>query len=201
MQKSKVLVIDNYDSFVYNLVQYLGELGSETVVIRNDDLNRDSFESEILNRIKPTHILLSPGPGRPSGAGLMMDVIEKFAGRLPILGVCLGMQGIGEVFGAKLIHAAELMHGKTSQIHIVGKSKLFEGIPSPYIATRYHSLVLERQSVIDSQDLVLEAQTADGTVMAIAHRKYQNLVGVQYHPESILSEYGHKLLQNFLSFR
>lgn len=198
---SRVLVIDNYDSFVYNLVQYLGELEAEVMVVRNDELEKNNFVKQINEDIKPTHILLSPGPGRPEAAGLTMNIIREFAGKLPILGVCLGMQAIGEVYGAKLIHAPTLMHGKTSEIHVVGKHSLFKDIPSPYTATRYHSLILERQSVISSQSLILEAETEDHVVMAISHKDHPNLVGVQYHPESILSEYGHKLLSNFLNLQ
>ncbi|MCE2929149.1 MAG: aminodeoxychorismate/anthranilate synthase component II [Candidatus Caenarcaniphilales bacterium] len=197
-QQHKVLVVDNYDSFVYNLVQYLGEIGAEVIVIRNDDYNDDQIISVIESQIKPSHILLSPGPGRPSESKICLKILKDLAGKIPILGVCLGMQALGEIYGAKVTYAPELMHGKTSEILVTGSNLLFENIPRKYIATRYHSLVLDRASVDACPNLSLEAITEDGTVMAVAHSKYPNLVGVQYHPESILSEYGHELLANFL---
>jgi para-aminobenzoate synthetase component 2 len=196
----KVLVIDNYDSFVYNLVQYFAELGAETIVWRNDEYE----EGQVLEKIQeldPSHILISPGPGRPKDSGISLMIIEEMKSKLPILGVCLGCQAIGELHGAEVIHAPELMHGKTSEIQVQGTSKLFTDIPKTYTATRYHSLVLKRDDVLASDKLVLEAQTKDGVVMAISHKDYPNLVGVQYHPESILSEHGYKLLENFLSFK
>jgi anthranilate synthase/aminodeoxychorismate synthase-like glutamine amidotransferase len=193
----KVLVIDNYDSFVYNLVQYFGELGAETIVWRNDEYKPEEIEKK-LAELNPSHILISPGPGRPEDSGISLDIICKYKDKLPILGVCLGCQAIGKLFGAVVTHAPELMHGKTSEIHITGKHSLFKDIPSPYNATRYHSLIIDRFSLGLSKDLNLEAETKDGLVMAVSHVNYPNLVGVQYHPESILSEYGHKLLNNFL---
>jgi anthranilate synthase/aminodeoxychorismate synthase-like glutamine amidotransferase len=195
----KVLVIDNYDSFVYNLVQYFAELGADTVVWRNDEYT-DSEVIEKVKELKPSHILISPGPGRPKDSGISLKIITEFKGQIPILGVCLGCQAIGELHGAKVIHAPELMHGKTSEIHIKGASAVFKDIPATYTATRYHSLILDRDDVLASQDLELEADTEDGIVMAISHKEHKNLIGVQYHPESILSEYGHKLLENFLRF-
>lgn len=196
---SKVLVIDNYDSFVYNLVQYLAELGAEVEVLRNDALPTETCIATIRNEIKPTHILISPGPGKPSSSGISLDIIRELKGEIPILGVCLGCQAIGEIYGAKVVHAPELMHGKTSQIHHNSSSPLFKGIPSPYTSTRYHSLVIDREALESAADLKLEAWTDNGLVMAVSHVKYSNLVGVQYHPESILSEYGKELLANFLA--
>ena len=195
----KVLVIDNYDSFVYNLVQYFAELGAETVVWRNDEHPENKVLTEI-DKLKPSHILISPGPGRPKDSGISLKIIEELKGKLPILGVCLGCQAIGKLHGAEVIYAPELMHGKTSEILVEGSSKIFSDIPKSYTATRYHSLVLDKDDVLNSEKLNLEAQTKDGVVMAISHKDYPSLVGVQYHPESILSEYGHKLLENFLSF-
>jgi anthranilate synthase/aminodeoxychorismate synthase-like glutamine amidotransferase len=193
----KVLVIDNYDSFVYNLVQYFQELGAETVVWRNDEYSDDLVLEEI-NKLKPTHILISPGPGRPEDSRLSLKIINELKGQIPILGVCLGCQAIGQLHGAEVIYAPELMHGKTSEILIEGSSEIFDDIPKKYTATRYHSLVLKKEDILASDQLILEAQTKDGVVMAVSHAKYKNLIGVQYHPESILSEYGHKLLDNFL---
>ena len=194
----KVLVIDNYDSFVYNLVQYFGELGAETVTWRNDEYSDDEVIEKVLE-LNPSHILISPGPGRPSDSGISLKIIQELKGKIPILGVCLGCQAIGELHGAKIVHALELMHGKTSEIFILGKHNIFKDIPSSYTATRYHSLVIDRASLDASRELELEAETKDGTVMAVSHKDYPSLIGVQYHPESILSEYGHKLLDNFLN--
>lgn len=194
----KVLVIDNYDSFVYNLVQYLGELGAETVVWRNDEYTGTEIIEEVL-KLKPTHILISPGPGRPEDSGISLKIIQELKGKLPILGVCLGCQAIGQLHGAKVVHAPELMHGKTSEIFIMGEHAIFKDIPRSYTATRYHSLIIDRASLEASSELQLEAETKDGLVMAVSHKDYPSLIGVQYHPESILSEYGHKLLENFLS--
>lgn len=194
----KVLVIDNYDSFVYNLVQYFGELGAETITWRNDEYSEDEVIAEV-EKLKPTHILISPGPGRPSDSGISLKIIQELKGKIPILGVCLGCQAIGELHGAKIVHAPELMHGKTSEIQVKGGHGIFKDIPGTYTATRYHSLVIDRESLEAAKDLVLEADTQDGTVMAVSHKDYPSLVGVQYHPESILSEYGHKLLENFLA--
>lgn len=193
----KVLVVDNYDSFVYNLVQYLGELGAETVVIRNKDFSDGEIASKIQNEFKPTHILISPGPGKPKDAGLSNTIIKELAGKLPILGVCLGHQCIGEIYGAKVTKAPEIMHGKVSEIFHHTENEIFKDIPSPYTATRYHSLVIDHDS-ISGTALSIEAKTQDDIVMAISHSEIKNLIGVQYHPESILSEHGHKLLANFL---
>ncbi len=197
----KVLVIDNYDSFTYNLVQYLGELGAETEVIRNDAFTKDECISRILNEIKPTHILISPGPGKPKDSGISIEIIKDLAGKIPIFGVCLGMQAMGEIYGAKVVHAPELMHGKVSEIHHHSKHPVFKDIPNTFTATRYHSLIVDRASAEAVPDLVIEAETADHLVMALSHRKYPTLIAVQYHPESILSEYGHKILENFLSLK
>lgn len=196
--KNKVLVIDNYDSFVYNLVQYFQELGAETVVWRNDEFTDEKIVAEI-QKLKPSHILISPGPGRPKDSGISLKIIQEFKDKLPILGVCLGCQAIGELHGADVVHAPELMHGKTSEIKVIGSSSIFNDIPASYTATRYHSLVLDKATVESSTELILEAQTEDGVVMAVSHKEFPKLIGVQYHPESILSEYGHKLLENFLA--
>lgn len=187
----KVLVIDNYDSFVYNLVQYLAELGAETIVIRNDEaISR-------VEEIKPSHILISPGPGKPSDAGICIEVIKRYAGKIPIIGVCLGHQAIGEAYGAKVVKAPYLMHGKTSLIKHHG-GDLFKDISEEFTATRYHSLIIDRASIIPNT-LRVDAETEDGLVMAVSHATVPGLYGVQYHPESILSEYGHKMLENFLN--
>lgn len=185
-----ILVIDNYDSFTYNLVQYLGELGGELRVVRNDALS----PAECL-ALQPSHIVLSPGPCTPNEAGICCDLIPVVAGRIPILGVCLGHQTIGQVFGARVVRAAQVMHGKTSQIYHDGEG-IHEGIPQSFTATRYHSLVLEPQSIPDM--LRVSARTADGVVMAIQH-VHHPIFGVQYHPESIMTEGGMRLLSNFLN--
>jgi anthranilate synthase/aminodeoxychorismate synthase-like glutamine amidotransferase len=186
----RVLVIDNYDSFVYNLVQYLGELGAEPIVYRNDELTVDEALA-----LDVDCILLSPGPGRPEDAGIMLDLIRAGAGVKPIFGVCLGHQAIGHVFGGEVVRARELMHGKTSLVnhHDVG---VFAGLPNPLVATRYHSLVVEPSSVPDC--LEVTATTDDGTIMGLRHRDFP-IEGVQFHPESILTAAGHDLLRNFLS--
>jgi anthranilate synthase/aminodeoxychorismate synthase-like glutamine amidotransferase len=186
----RVLVIDNYDSFVYNLVQYLGELGAEPVVYRNDELTvTDALALDV------DCILLSPGPGRPEDAGIMLDLIREGAGVKPIFGVCLGHQAIGHVFGGDVVRARELMHGKTSLVnhHDVG---VFAGLPNPLVATRYHSLVVEPSTVPGC--LEVTATTDDGTIMGLRHREFP-IEGVQFHPESILTAAGHDLLRNFLS--
>jgi anthranilate synthase/aminodeoxychorismate synthase-like glutamine amidotransferase len=185
----RVLVIDNYDSFVYNLVQYLGELGAEPIVYRNDELT----VTEAL-ALDVDGILLSPGPGRPEDAGIMLDLIREGAGVKPIFGVCLGHQAIGHVFGGDVVRARELMHGKTSLVnhHDVG---VFAGLPNPLVATRYHSLVVEPSTVPDC--LEVTATTDDGTIMGLRHRDFP-IEGVQFHPESILTAAGHDLLRNFL---
>jgi anthranilate synthase component II len=187
---ARVLVIDNYDSFVYNLVQYLGELGAEPLVHRHDELTLDEIEA-----LDPDAVLISPGPGRPEDAGLSNDVIRHFAGRRPVLGVCLGHQCIGQVYGADVVRAPEIMHGKTSLIRHTGVG-VFAGLPSPLEATRYHSLVVDRDSV--PAELEVTAWTDDGTVMGLRHREHP-VEGVQFHPESVLTTAGHDLLRNFLA--
>jgi anthranilate synthase component 2 len=186
----RVLVIDNYDSFVYNLVQYLGELGAEPLVHRHDELGLDEIAA-----LDPDAVLISPGPGRPEDAGLSNRVIEHFAGRRPVLGVCLGHQCIGQVYGGEVVRAPRIMHGKTSLIRHDGTG-VFAGLPEPFEATRYHSLVVERSSV--PPDLEVTAWTDDGTVMGLRHRTLA-VEGVQFHPESILTGSGHDLLRNFLA--
>jgi len=184
-----ILVIDNYDSFTYNLVQYLGELGAELAVFRNDKIAVDR-----IRKMKPSKILISPGPGEPRNAGISEEVIRKFAGSVPILGVCLGHQAIGEVFGGKIVRARSIMHGKTSAIYHDGTG-IFKGVKDPFDATRYHSLVVERKSF--PKDLVITARTLDKEIMGLRHKKFQ-VYGVQFHPESILTGEGKKILQNFL---
>jgi anthranilate synthase/aminodeoxychorismate synthase-like glutamine amidotransferase len=184
------LVIDNYDSFVYNLVQYLGELGAEPVVHRSDAFTLDDIEA-----LAPDAVLISPGPGRPEDAGLSNEVIATFAGRVPILGVCLGHQCIGQVYGGEIVGAPAIMHGKTSEIRHEGTG-VFAGLPSPLEATRYHSLVVGADSVPDA--LEVTARTEDGVVMGLRHREL-DVEGVQFHPESILTEHGHDLLRTFLA--
>jgi anthranilate synthase/aminodeoxychorismate synthase-like glutamine amidotransferase len=185
----RILVVDNYDSFVYNLVQYLGELGADPVVHRHDDLTID----EIL-ALEPDGVLISPGPGRPEDAGLSNEVIRRFAGVRPVLGVCLGHQCIGQVYGGEVVRAPAIMHGKTSLVHH-GGGGVFAGLPDPLEATRYHSLVLAPGSVPEA--LEVTAWTDDGVVMGLRHREH-DVEGVQFHPESILTASGHELLKNFL---
>jgi anthranilate synthase component 2 len=190
----KVLMIDNYDSFTYNLVQYLGELGAEVEVVRNDQVGVDDVLAA-----DASHIMLSPGPGTPDQAGISMAVIEALAGTRPILGVCLGHQSIGQVYGGKIRHAREIMHGKTSAIRHTG-SGVFSGLDDPFVATRYHSLVVERDSLPECLEITAWTETADGEmdeIMGLRHRDYA-VEGVQFHPESILTDNGHALLQNFL---
>jgi anthranilate synthase component 2 len=182
-------MIDNYDSFTYNLVQYLGELGEDVKVARNDELTVDEIE-----RLSPARVVLSPGPCTPNEAGVCLDLIDRLAGRVPILGVCLGHQAIGQAFGGRVVHAKELMHGKVSRIHHSGAG-VFRGLPTPYDATRYHSLAIDRASC--PADLEVTAWTEDGEIMGVRHRKLA-IEGVQFHPESILTEHGHALLKNFL---
>ena len=183
-------MIDNYDSFTYNLVQYLGELGEDVKVIRNDELTVDE-----IGDLAPERIVLSPGPCTPNEAGVSLEVIRRFAGRTPILGVCLGHQAIGQAFGGKVVHAKQLMHGKVSRVHHSGKG-VFAGLPTPYEATRYHSLAIERASC--PPELEVTAWTDDGEIMGVRHRTLP-VEGVQFHPESILTEHGHALLKNFIS--
>lgn len=184
-----ILVIDNYDSFTYNLVQYLGEIGQEVLVRRNDQIDLNGIES-----LKPDHILISPGPCTPNEAGISLALIDHFKGKIPILGVCLGHQSIGQVFGGEVIRAEKLMHGKTSDIYHDGKT-IFEGIPSPYTATRYHSLIVRRETLPDC--LEISAETKDGEIMGLRHKEYP-IEGVQFHPESIITDHGLKLLRNFV---
>jgi len=188
--RPRVLVIDNYDSFVYNLVQYLGELGADPLVHRHDALSLD----EIFG-LDPDAILISPGPGTPGDAGLSSEVIRAFAGRRPVLGVCLGHQCMGEVFGGAVVRAPQVMHGKTSLIRHDGKG-IFAGLPNPFEATRYHSLIVDRASI--PAELEISAETDDGIVMGLRHREFA-VEGVQFHPESILTASGHDLLRNFLA--
>ncbi|MDP2981296.1 MAG: aminodeoxychorismate/anthranilate synthase component II [Candidatus Omnitrophota bacterium] len=184
-----MLMIDNYDSFTYNLIQYLSELGQKVVVYRNDKIN-----IEQIKRLMPSHIVISPGPGRPEEAGISEDVIKEFGPKIPLLGVCLGHQAIGEVFGGKVIRADKLMHGKTSQIYH-NNSPIFKGLSNPFEATRYHSLIVEKKSLPDS--LQITAWTKDKEIMGLAHKKF-SIWGVQFHPESILTKEGKKLLKNFI---
>ncbi len=185
-----VLVIDNYDSFVYNLVQELGELGADPAVYRNDAIDVAGIRAA-----HPEAILISPGPGRPEDAGISMEVITELAGEIPILGVCLGHQAIGQVFGGEVVAAPTLMHGKTSSVHHDGRG-LFAGLPEPFVATRYHSLVVAPDSVPDV--LEVTASTGDGVIMGLRHRTL-NVEGVQFHPESLLTPSGPALLSNFLA--
>ena len=184
-----LLVIDNYDSFTYNLVQYLGEMGQEVRVVRNDELPAAEIAT-----LAPSHIVISPGPCTPNEAGISLEVIKTYAGKIPILGVCLGHQAIGQAFGGKVVRAARVMHGKTSQISHDGKG-LFTGLPNPFQATRYHSLLIERASVPDSLDVT--AQTAENEIMAVRHKTLP-VEGVQFHPESFLTTSGKDLLRNFI---
>lgn len=183
-------MIDNYDSFTYNLVQYLGELGEELQVFRNDKVKIKEIE-----KLNPSRIVISPGPGTPKDAGISKEVVKKFAGKIPILGVCLGEQTIGEVFGGNVVRAEKLMHGKTSEIHHDGKT-IFKGLPNPFTATRYHSLILEKKSLPTCFEI--SAWTDDNEIMGIRHKEFK-VEGVQFHPESILTEAGKKLLANFLT--
>lgn len=190
-----LLMLDNYDSFTYNLVQYLAELGAEVAVHRNDQITVEEIEA-----LQPTHIVISPGPCTPNEAGISMQVIEHFSGSIPLLGVCLGHQSIGQVFGGKVVHAGKIMHGKTSPIIHTGQG-VFKGIASPYEATRYHSLVVEKESLPDCLEITAWTENADGSmdeIMGFRHRELA-VEGVQFHPESILTEHGHTLLQNFLN--
>lgn len=187
-----IMVIDNYDSFTYNLVQYLGELGEEVQVFRNDEITIQEIEA-----LAPDHILISPGPCTPNEAGISLELLQHFKGSIPIFGVCLGHQAIGQAFGGNVIRAERLMHGKTSPIHHNGTS-VFEGMESPFTATRYHSLIVERESLPDC--LEITAETAEGEIMALRHKEYP-IEGVQFHPESIITDHGHTMLRNFLKRR
>ena len=185
----KVLVIDNYDSFVYNLVQYLGELNAEPIVKRHDAITIDEVED-----ISPHALLISPGPGHPQQAGISVDLIKWAAGKIPVLGICLGHQCIGEAWGGKIVHAPQVMHGKTSLISH-NESGLFKNIESPFNATRYNSLMVDPESFPD--ELEITAKTDDGLIMGLKHKEFE-IYGLQFHPESILTSYGHKLIENFL---
>lgn len=184
-----LIMIDNYDSFTYNLVQYFGQLQADVKVWRNDQISVPELEES-----NPTHIVISPGPGTPDSAGISLDVIKRLAGLIPILGVCLGHQAIGQAFGGRVVQANRLMHGKTSSIYHDGLG-IFKGIPSPFVATRYHSLLVARENLPDC--LIVSAWTGEGEIMGLRHRELQ-VEGVQFHPESILTEYGLDLLRNFL---
>ncbi|MDO5680358.1 MAG: aminodeoxychorismate/anthranilate synthase component II [Pelistega sp.] len=185
-----LLMLDNYDSFTYNIVQYFGELNQEVKVLRNDQTTVAEIEA-----LDPEYICISPGPCDPSQAGISLEVINYFAGKKPILGVCLGHQAIGQAFGGKVVRAKTIMHGKTSLV-THRNTDVFKGIPSPFTVTRYHSLAVERESLPDC--LEVTAETADGEIMGLAHKTLP-IYGVQFHPESVLSEHGHQLLQNFLN--
>jgi para-aminobenzoate synthetase component 2 len=184
-----ILMIDNYDSFTYNLVQYLGELGAQIEVRRNDQTTLEEIE-----RMSPERIVISPGPKTPNEAGLCLELIKEFAGRLPILGVCLGHQAIGQAFGGKVVRAPQIMHGKTSDIHHDAKT-IFAGLPNPFPATRYHSLIVERTSL--PACLEISATSPDGLIMGLRHKEMR-IEGVQFHPESVLTAVGKQLLANFL---
>ncbi|MCD1261863.1 aminodeoxychorismate/anthranilate synthase component II [Paenibacillus athensensis] len=185
-----ILVIDNYDSFTYNLVQYLGEIGQQVEVRRNDEIDLAGIEA-----LAPDHILISPGPCTPNEAGISLALIEHFKGKIPIFGVCLGHQAIGQAFGGDVIRAERLMHGKTSPIYHDGRT-LFEGLPSPFTATRYHSLIVRAETLPDC--LEVSARTAEGEIMALRHKEYA-IEGVQFHPESIITDHGHQMLRNFIN--
>jgi para-aminobenzoate synthetase component 2 len=187
-----ILVIDNYDSFTYNLVQYLGELGEDVAVFRNDEIALDE-----IRRMAPDHILISPGPCTPNEAGISLAVIDAFKGKIPILGVCLGHQSIAQAFGGDVVRADKLMHGKTSSIHHDGRT-IFDGMPNPFTATRYHSLIVKRDTLPEC--LEISAETQDGEIMGLRHKEYA-VEGVQFHPESIMTEEGRRMLQNFLSYK
>jgi len=187
-----IVTIDNYDSFTYNLVQYLGELGEEVTVLRNDQATVNDIEA-----LRPSHIVISPGPGTPDEAGITLELIARLAGQVPILGVCLGHQAIGQAFGGRVVQAKRVMHGKVSRIRHDGKG-VFSGLPQEFVATRYHSLVVERDSLPEC--LELSAQSEDGEIMGLRHRSLA-LEGVQFHPEALLTEHGHSMLKNFLEGR
>jgi anthranilate synthase/aminodeoxychorismate synthase-like glutamine amidotransferase len=185
-----ILLIDNYDSFTFNLAQYLGQMGQKIEIRRNDQISLDEIEE-----LNPERVIISPGPCTPKEAGVSVPVIQRFAGKIPILGVCLGHQAIGAAFGGRVIRAQEIMHGKTSDIQHDSKT-IFRGLPRPFLATRYHSLMVERKSL--PRTLEISAETSDGTIMGLRHRKLR-VEGVQFHPESVLTDAGFQLLKNFLT--
>ena len=187
-----ILVIDNYDSFTFNLVQVLGKLGNEVRVFRNDETS-----VEELKKLKPDRVVISPGPGRPEGAGITMDVIREFGSQIPVLGVCLGHQAIGQVFGGQIVHAPELMHGRVSSIEHNG-GDLYEDVPRPFSATRYHSLMISPEGF--PEELEITARTGEGTIMGVRHKRFP-IEGVQFHHESILTEHGEKIIRNWLEIR
>ncbi|MGB9803995.1 anthranilate synthase component II [Desulfofundulus sp.] len=191
-EEVKLLMIDNYDSFTYNLVQYFGEFGIPVEVRRNDSITLDQIKT-----MNPTHVVISPGPGNPDGAGISLSLVKNLAGKVPILGVCLGHQTIGQAFGGRVVQAHRLMHGKTSAVYHDGRT-IFHGLPSPFTATRYHSLVVDERHLPGC--LEVSAWTAEGEIMGLRHREFA-VEGVQFHPESILTEYGRHLLANFLRYR
>jgi anthranilate synthase component 2 len=189
-----LLMIDNYDSFTYNLVQYFGELGADVRVYRNDQISVAEIE-----RLKPEHIVISPGPCTPTEAGVSLETLTKLAGKIPIFGVCLGHQSIGQAFGGRVIRARQVMHGKTSRIFHNGTS-VFKGLPSPFEATRYHSLIIEKETLPECLEVTAWTQTPDGAldeIMGVRHKQFK-IEGVQFHPESILTQHGHDMLRNFL---
>ncbi len=185
-----ILLLDNYDSFTYNLAQYLGEMGSQLEVRRNDQITLDEIAA-----LEPERIVISPGPCTPQEAGISVELIRRFAGEIPILGVCLGHQAIGHAFGGKVVRAKKLLHGKTSEVRHDGKT-IFRGLPNPVTATRYHSLIVDRKSL--PRELEISAETSEGVIMALRHRKLR-VEGVQFHPESVLTDSGKQFLRNFLS--
>ena len=187
-----IVMIDNYDSFTYNLVQYFGELGAEVGVFRNDEITVAELES-----LRPSHVVVSPGPCTPDQAGITLEAISLLAGRIPVLGVCLGHQAIGQAFGGKVVRAKQVMHGKVSRIRHDGKG-VFSSVPEGFVATRYHSLVVARESLPDC--LAVTAESEDGEIMGLRHRGLP-IEGVQFHPEALLTEHGHRMLQNFLEGR
>lgn len=192
-----LLMIDNYDSFTYNLVQYLGELGADVRVYRNDQISVQE-----IGRLGPDRIVISPGPCTPNEAGVSLETIHQFAGKIPILGVCLGHQSIGQAFGGRVVHARQVMHGKTSQIHHRGAG-VFRGLPDPIEATRYHSLVIAKESLPSCLEVTAWTETGEGQmdeIMGVRHRELA-VEGVQFHPESILTQYGHQMLKNFLEMK
>lgn len=194
MSKYKLLMIDNYDSFTFNLVQYFGELGCEVEVARNDEISLDQIAEKA-----PSHLVISPGPCTPNEAGVSLDAITRFAGQLPILGVCLGHQSIGQAFGGKIVHAGQIMHGKTSSV-MHTNSGVFKGLTQPFTATRYHSLVIEQASLPDCLEVTSWTENEDGSreeIMGVRHKELA-IQGVQFHPESILTESGHQMLKNYL---